>query len=174
MTNREPLPQIDHGVVARKLKATYPVAEALGHDMTGLVALADITPDELVEHLRTPGALESLDAAKIRAQADGSLLETRALVMMDKVLDIIQSEIPGMDAGEAVDISKVLQRILEAADKRRAAQRDDGKKQLPTFIFNFDLSAGQMTANMDVIQPGEDGAYITDVADKLTIEGGST
>lgn len=42
-------------------------------------------------------------------------------------------------------------------------KRKDEQKQLPTFIFNFDLSAGGMTAELDVIQPPSD---VTDVVAK--------
>jgi hypothetical protein len=72
-----------------------------------------------------------------------------------------------LDAFEVTEVLKMPMRVLEAADRRRAAEREDVDK-LPTFNITIDLSSTAPSIAYEVIAPRRD---VQDVDAKLIDDG---
>lgn len=155
--------------IASKVKAAFPRADALGFDIEGLAALSYLPLATVDEYIKQPGVIEELTAEKLRAESDGSLLEVRSLMLTGKVLDRIGAQIDSMDAFEATEVSKPLLRILEAADKRRAALKDDSAN-LPIFNITIDLSSSRPTISYGA-SPPDSNSGVHDVESRLIDDG---
>ncbi|HPW27996.1 MAG TPA: hypothetical protein PLL01_01270 [Rhodoferax sp.] len=153
--------------IAAKIRAAYPRADAMGLDLQGMADLAELSIEEVHAEIKRPGALAELSAAKVRAGANGSLLEVKAMMAADKGLDRILAQIDTLDAFEVTEVLKMPMRVLEAADRRRAAEREDVDK-LPTFNITIDLSSTAPSIAYEVIAPRRD---VQDVDAKLIDDG---
>jgi hypothetical protein len=150
-----------------KIKANYARSETMGHGVAGLAANAGVSIEEVHAEIEKPGALAELAATKVRAESDGSLLEVKAMMAADKGLDRILAQIDTLDAFEVTEVLKMPMRVLEAADRRRASEREEVTK-LPIFNITIDLSSSSPSIAYEVIAPRRD---VQDVDAKLIDDG---
>jgi hypothetical protein len=141
-----------------KLKAAFPVADAMGLEPKQWAAHSGVDVSVLTELANDDSFLAEIETEKKRAEIDGSLLTPKARSIALKALNVIASQLDDMDAFEAAEILKPMQRLLDAEDRRQAAMLDKADS-LP--IVHWVINGGNVT--IDVI-PGRPAALESETA----------
>ena len=124
--------------VEKKMIAAYPQAADMPNGEAFMAAVCDVTQEEIEARLACPELLARMEAAKIKAEASGKDITPLAQRIARKLLYRIDAQADDVDAFEAVELMKPINRILENAERVRLAEREkDEYANLPTFQFNF-------------------------------------
>lgn len=151
-----------------KLTRAYPVANALGLESEQWAAHAGVELAALETLTNDPAFMGGLDTENLRAEIDGRLLTPKARRIALKSLNLIESQLGAMDAFEAAEMLKHMQRLLDAEDRREAAKQNKGEN-LP--VINWVITGGNVTFDVTHATPApievETLQVVQDVTAKL-------
>jgi hypothetical protein len=152
-----------------KLTAGYPFANALNMESEQWAAHAGVELAALETLTNDPAFMGGLDAENLRAEIDGRLLTPKARRIALKALHLIESQLEGMDAFEAAEILKHMQRLLDAEDRREAAKQHKAEN-LP--VVHWTIIGGNVTFDVTPATPAsievEPLQAVQDIAAKPT------
>ncbi len=133
------------------LIANYWKAADLPNGEAALAAICGTTPEAIEITLLQPGMLARAEAAHIKAEVEGKTMHPLAQRIALKLLKRIDAQADGVDAFEAVELMKPINRILENADRVRLAEKEkDANAGLPVFNFVFNNGGIQATRVFEV------------------------
>ena len=148
-----------------RMLSAFPQAVKLGYGPDKLAALVGTTEDECARFGEDPEFQIKLAAEITKAETDGRLLKPMATMLLQKVLERINGQIGEMNAFEAAEVAKPLQRILDAADKRDSLAAKDRYDGLP--MLNITIGSNMSMQVVTVEELGTVEADATDVVAKI-------
>lgn len=139
MTARAKLLSYDpNGTDNIKMIAAYAVSSRMPNAVEIMAAAAGVAPEHVLARLECPQFAADAEAARINAEVSGKDIEIQARDAQRKLVSRISDQAEAVDAFEAAELLKPINRILENADRVRLAEREkDEYANLPTFQFNF-------------------------------------
>ncbi|MGJ7508644.1 hypothetical protein [Variovorax sp. GT1P44] len=160
MSARLPVASRSQAQLCDDIERMYPEVAYLNDAEVVLAAKCGVSLAEVEAVLDLPEMAARLDAAEARAHADGLLVVPLARRVAVKLLQRIDAQADTVDAFEAAELMRPINRILENAERVRLAERT-GDENLPVFNFIFG-AAGSIHAEL-VSAPVE--ANASDVLD---------
>ena len=126
------------GTDKKKMIAAYAVSSRLPNAVEVMAAAAGLSTEHVLSLLECPQFAADAEAARINAEASGKDIEIQARDAQRKLVSRISDQAEDVDAFEAAELLKPINRILENAERVRLAEREkDEWANLPTFQFNF-------------------------------------
>lgn len=139
-------------------------ANEAGFEPEQLAALIRAPLPTLAAALNDPALVAEIEAARLKATLDGSLLKPKALVIIGAGLDRLKEAMDHdeLDHAEVADLVSKAQRIVEHRDRMDADRSD--KRKLPIVHVHFGPSGSSIS--LDVIKPPLDDADVIDAEPK--------
>ena len=159
MTPEHSLTDLSQGPDAALVIEAYAIHAAHVDDVDAIAAIAGVSVETVNRMLADPRGLAKLNAAATKAEAEGKTLAPFARRIRLKLLRAVDATVEkGIDGFEAVELDKLVERILVQDDRMKSAQKDP-YANLPT--INVQIIHGRITA--EVIEPGVKEADVIDV-----------
>ena len=133
-------------ILRDKLIAAYPSVADRPDGEQALAALLGVSVQEVEAVFALPGTLELAEAARVKAEVEGSALEPLAHYTALRLVQRIAAQADTVDAFEAAELIRPIIRVLENADRVRLAERNkDPNAGLAVFNITFEGASMQAT-----------------------------
>jgi hypothetical protein len=107
-----------------RIKAAFPLVNRLDGDESMLAAYSGVTIEDVERIGKDADFVAELETEISNAETAGRLAAPIAHLLLLKGLDRIRKQIDTLDAFEAAEVMKPLQRIVDAADRRQALSKN--------------------------------------------------
>ena len=102
-------------------------------------ALTGMTVAAFIEALEDPATQSLIETESAQMRASGKLTETRALVMLDRLLVTIESQLDGLTPSSATRVAEILLRISGISERRAAEIRQVSPQDGARFSITINL-----------------------------------
>ncbi len=106
-------------------------------------ALAGMSLPEFVDALEDPAAQILIETESAQLRVSGKLTETRALIMLDRLLVTIEGQLDGISPTAATRVAEVLFRIAGLSERRAAEIRQASPHEGNRFSITINLGEGR-------------------------------
>ncbi len=106
-------------------------------------ALTGMPMAEFIEALEDPSTQSMIETESAQMRASGKLTEVRALVMLDRLLVTIESQLDDIAPLSATRIAEILLRISGISERRAAEIRQVSPQDGARFSITINLGSGR-------------------------------
>ncbi len=106
-------------------------------------ALTGMSMAAFIEALENPATQRLIETESAQMRASGKLTETRALVMLDRLLITIEGQLDGISPTAATRVAEVLFRIAGLSERRAAEIRQASPHDGARFTITINLGEGR-------------------------------